>query len=170
MFSSKATTPDGNLSYVDTYVFNFCKPTTKSCDASEEVWAYKSHNNTLDNNTITCMSMSGSDLMESYDYKVILDEEQNTRHLLYSYKGGDKCPSNQSRSLGLEVEILCDAKINATRQFKNLHLEDPCVPRFIYSSPVGCPVFTASAWIIFVADHPWILAIFLIIFGFISTF
>lgn len=53
--------------------------------------------------------------MESYDYTVILDDEQNTRHLLYSYKGGDECPSNTSRTLGLEIEILCDSKSNATR-------------------------------------------------------
>lgn len=46
MFSSKASLPDGNVSYVDTYVFNLCKPTAKSCDSSEPVWAYKNHNDT----------------------------------------------------------------------------------------------------------------------------
>ena len=47
---------------------------------------------------------------------------------------------------------------------------DRCSPKFIYESQYGCPVFSATAWVRWVAEHPWVIAVFLILFGMLSTF
>lgn len=40
----------------------------------------------------------------------------------------------------------------------------------MYENKAGCPKFSATAWIRFVGNNPWIIAILLIIFGLLSTF
>lgn len=45
-----------------------------------------------------------------------------------------------------------------------------CSPRFVYESQYGCPVFSATAWIRWIGEHPWVIGVALILFGLLSTF
>jgi hypothetical protein len=47
---------------------------------------------------------------------------------------------------------------------------DPCNPKLIIESIYGCPVWTASSWVVLVSNHPWYIAILLIIVGGYTAF
>lgn len=72
--------------------------------------------------------------------------------------------------MGLTIEVLCDKNATALKLEKIDASTDKCQTKIIYSSQYGCPVFTATAWVIYVSNHPWIMAIVLIVLGYFTAF
>ncbi len=69
----------------------------------------------------------------------------------------------------MEIEVFCDENAT-TPDNEGISLADPCMPKVLYKSKHGCPVFTATAWVVYVSEHPWILAVILIVLGAITAF
>lgn len=114
--------------------------------------------------------MTGTtDLKNSYTSYAITDETTNERHLLISYKEGDICPYNASRRYGLDVEIKCNPAID-TYNFIALNSTDYCNPRVVLQSKHGCPVFSATIWLRILSNHPYLLGIAMLIFGYVATY
>jgi len=107
--------------------------------------------------------------MEAYTHNVITDSVANSRHIAVKYHGGDVCDDDHDRNLGLNVEIQCNASVE-TYSLVTINTTDKCMPKVILQSKAGCPVFTATAYLRYVADHPWIIACLLLVFGAITTF
>lgn len=57
-----------------------------------------------------------------------------------------------------------------TPKLMQIDATDRCNPKIVYDTKSGCPVVSAGAWIVFLAEYPWILSIILIVFGAVATF
>jgi len=86
-----------------------------------------------------------------------------------TYSKGDKCPSDSSKTFDLEIKIKCD-KTGDKMVGTAVDETDPCKPVISFSSNQSCPVFSTTAWISFLGQHPYILGALLLVFGGIVTF
>jgi len=48
--------------------------------------------------------------------------------------------------------------------------KNTCVTTLKLKSSAGCPKYSATAWVEFLNENPWVIAVLMIIFGLITTF
>jgi hypothetical protein len=144
-----------------TYAWNFCKFDVK-CPASEkEALASATTGG-------TCESLSGSSPKSIASQAVSVDGNIN-KSLYLTYSGGDKCASDSKKTHDLEIRLVCDSQ-TTDAEFTSIDETNPCKTVISMKSKHGCPAFSTTAWISFLADNPYILGVVLIVFGAIVTF
>lgn len=91
------------------------------------------------------------------------------KNLHLTYSGGSKCASDSSKTYDLQLNLICnkEAKQASTPVIDET---DPCKPVISFETQHGCAVFSTTAWISFLAQHPYILGTLLLLFGAVVTF
>ncbi len=143
------------------YYFNFCrKPTHQNEGEENPAWV-------TDNYSVTGSYIANSGSTSDDVRPVILkDTETGAQHIKFVYTNGDACPYN-SADKTFSVEVQCAPGLNGLEYVKK-DVTDYCNPKVIVKSSSGCPAFEATAAVKFLGNHPWILAIVMIVFGLFS--
>ena len=110
-------------------------------------------------------------MMESFRYETIVNQEAQNRHARLTYLNGDVCPYSLDgiTQYQFSIELQCNENAIDSLAIPSVNLDDRCHPKFTYETKYGCPVFSATAWIRYIRNQPYILGIILIIFGIFAT-
>lgn len=62
---------DGSVLYTDKYMFNFCRPTHRSCRDDEVTWALRERYDVGSLGDEACEHLSGTDIINSYSANIV---------------------------------------------------------------------------------------------------
>jgi hypothetical protein len=97
-----------------------------------------------------------------------VDADGKITGLKYTQDGGDVCTSD--RNYTLTTVVKCNAELTADPTTFTVVTTDKCNPTITFSHADGCPALSLNSLVAFFQTHPWIIAVFLIVFGLIVTF
>jgi hypothetical protein len=147
------------------YVMNFCKPFTitdpadSTKNASTFVYKKGSSSNTI---------YADGDLIPN-SLKVSEDESGN-RYLTYNIDAKTRtCASDSSKYYQATITVKCDSSVS-TFSPKVDDTTDKCHLKIEGTHKAGCAVFQATALVEYFSEHPYLIGVALIVFGFVATF
>lgn len=149
---------------LESYSLSFCRRQ----DAKNQLtFAYRTIGN--DNSESKEILTGGSKPVRVNTVDPKTDEDLPT-HITFDIEGGEKCRTNNSLNYFVSYTVYCDAAVTGAPSVSVDDLTDLCNPRVSFSHAVGCPAFQATSFVRWLSNHPWVIAVFLIAFGAVTTF
>jgi len=117
----------------------------------------------------TCVEYSGTNLMQSFDSEVYLDEDTGEKNVRITFSNGDKCPFAVAENYAYTIDVKCNPEAVEPIAF-GIVMENECHPKLLYESAAGCPIVNLGSWAVWLGEHPIITAIILILVGAFTCF
>lgn len=140
----------------------FCNPLgdTDLCSTGDKTMAK------TESTTEVCKKLSGPNPTDDSDFSVL--DSDNNDGLKITYKNGDACVADTSRTYEFHIEITCDSSVETIGDYTVVDgFEtggDSCVKRVSFKHKVGCKNDTLSGLWEWFNNNKWVMfAVFLIL-------
>jgi hypothetical protein len=104
-----------------------------------------------------------------YNATLTSDAYEEPRHIKFIQSGGQACGTNDTQKIAFEIK--CDSSITDKPSFTDFDVDNSqeCLTLITFSHAAGCPVANVNGLVAYFTENPWVIAIILIVAGFIMN-